>query len=101
MKKTIEELRTYEVREDERLLELEKETYFSISGEDKSRVHITTQHKAFIEKTLTMEDFEPTLYYFNDDDTLCHLEGYTSISHLRLKTKGNDDNNQFWYILKD
>lgn len=99
--KTIEELRDYKIVEDKKLLPVEVETYFSISGEDESRVHISTGHKQFIEQALKIDDFIPTRYYFTDDGNLCYLEGYLPISHLRLKVKGNNDKNYISTVVRN
>lgn len=100
MKNNINELRKLEIKEDPQLLPKEKETFFHISGEDESQLFLSTAHKPFIKKALSLNDFTVSRVYFNDDGSINFLEGSCGISHLRFKENGNDEYNQFWYILK-
>jgi hypothetical protein len=85
----LEELRNLTVEEDKNLLDVEKETYVHIEG--KSFV-MTSNEKPYIKYMLGCDELDPIRYYTDEEGNLVHLEGNLSLSHLRLKNKGWDNN---------
>ena len=74
-------------KEDSQLLPEEKETFFHISGEDQSKVYVTSNMANFMEHLHSCEEFKKKRSYTDEQGNIIHLEGELPVTYLTFRSK--------------
>ena len=81
-----------QVKEDSKLLDQEKETYFHITGDEKNKVYVTSNMRPIMEQMLECENLKIKRKYEDEDGNIVHLEGELPVTHLTFRAKPKSRN---------